>query len=137
MTATETTTRNDGGAAAAGVLRGCALCLIATPSPGGVGYVLSLDRSPATYCRGLTPAEVAALARLNPDDGVPEAALLPICDVTVALAALCGTGAVITRGNGRSFVEFAPVSRAEMAELGCVAGALIAAMIAGGQPCDD
>lgn len=133
MATTETKQRRDGGRIVEGELRGCDLAFIATPRPTGGGYILNLDKPPATYCRSLTPAEVAALAAINPDDGVPDAALLVACDLTMALASLCGTGAVMTRtdrrtGDERRFVEFGPLTPGEFAELGRVAGELIASV---------
>jgi hypothetical protein len=134
MATTETKQRNDGGTIVVGELRGCALAMFHHSYDGEhSNYLLQLDREPHTYTRSLTPAEVAALARLNPDDGVPEAALLVVCDLTMALASLCGTGAVMTRTDRRTgrecrFVEFGPLTPGEFAELGRVAGGLIASV---------
>lgn len=115
-----------------GEVRGCLVTLLTTTLPGSeASHMLTLDRVPATYCRSITPVELAALAQTNPDDGIPVAALNCVCDLTMALATLSGTGAIITRFEPDSrretlFVEFVPMSRDELSALGSLANDLLA-----------
>lgn len=115
-------------------LRGCTVAMIATAAPAGdVGYILHLDRAPQTYCRSLTRGEVATLARINPDDGVPDEALNLLCDLALALAVVTGDweGAIPATKAAREGREMAAIFRplldGDLATVGRIAADCIAA----------
>lgn len=91
---------------------GCALTLVYSSCDGVGGVLLSLDRAPATYTRSVTDTELAALARLNPEDEAPVDARPVLSDLMLALAALRR--------------DAAPLGARERAEIGRVASALMA-----------
>lgn len=128
----DTMTTSDGSPSlVTGEVRGCFITLLTTPLPdAAMGHMIILDRAPATYNRSLTPADVAALAQLNPDDGVPEGALRVLCDLNLAIASLTGeweAGRPLARDGQASFemaAIFRPLLGDELSELGRVASQL-------------
>lgn len=119
-----------------GELRGCELTLLQLrplfDHPGG--YLLQLDRHPATYTRALTGAELVALARLNPDDGLPthKPVLGLLADVTLALETLGAAweSMIVYHPQTGAFIPNAmitPPSGEELSTLGRLAGELLAA----------
>jgi hypothetical protein len=121
-----------------GEVRGCLITLLATPIPGAtLSHMIVLDRVPGTYSRSLTPVELAALARLNPDDGVPDDALRVLCDLGLAVATLTGeweAGRPLRQDGQPSYqmaALFRPLLGDELSELGRVASQLLTAV----RPC--
>ena len=115
-----------------GTLAGCDLTIVYNAPLGTAGaYILSLNRDPHSYCRSLTAAELAALARLNPDDGVPAAARQIVADLTVFATVLAGDweGLLIYQG-GRQVPNalLTPLGIDDLRELGRCASALVAAL---------
>lgn len=116
-----------------GTVAGCDLTLTAAchPDGGAPHYLLSLDRDPHTYTRSLTAAELAALARLNPDDGVPQDARQIVADLTVFATIFAGDGEGLLIYQGGKQVPNAllrPFGIDDLRELGRVASALVAAL---------
>lgn len=116
---TTLTTREGGAVVATGTLRGCALSLVAAPVPDEeTRYILSLDREPATYCRRPTRAEIEALARTNPDDGIQPGAYGLLNLLALVTAAL--------HTDGYTTVCYAPIQGAELVELSRLAALVLA-----------
>lgn len=113
-------------------LRGCDLALIHLHplASGGAACLLQLDRAHQIYSRNLTGAELLALARLNPDDGMPDALLPLLADLTLALTLVAGKWQMLT-ALGRTDFSYActvaPPVPDELSTLGQLAGELIAA----------
>lgn len=119
----------------AGTLRGCELTLIhLRPLAGhGADCLLQLDRENQTWTRSLTGAELAALARLNPDDGMPDALLSLMCDLAMAVTVLVGGWQMLTYYHiGAQRPEYAatirPLVGEELSTLARLAGELLAAI---------
>ena len=116
----------------AGTLRGCKLTLIHLRplAPGGAACLLQLDRAHQTYSRNLTGAELLALARLNPDDGMPDALLPLMSDLTLALTLVAGAWQMLTmlgRADAAYACTVAPPEPEELSTLARLAGELLAA----------
>lgn len=119
-------------------LRGCELTLIHLPPlarGGPTNYLLQLDHANQTYTRTLTGAEMAALARLNPDDGAGDhkPTLTLLADLTLALELLGARweGLRIYHPTTGRFVPNAlitPPSVNELNTLGRLATELLAAV---------
>lgn len=117
----------------AGTLRGCELTLIhLRPLAGhGADCLLQLDRENQTWTRSLTGAELLALVRLNPDDGMPDALLPLMSDVTLALTLVAGEWQMLTLlkpGNTAYACTVAPPVPDELSTLARLAGELLAAV---------
>jgi hypothetical protein len=118
-----------------GTLRGCDLALVHLHplAPGGAACLLQLDLGAQTYTRSLTGAELAALARLNPDDGMPDALLPLMCDLALAVTVLVGGWQMLTYSRiGAQRPEYAatirPLVGEELSTLARLAGELLAAI---------
>lgn len=116
-----------------GTLRGCELALVHLHplAPGGAACLLQLDRAHQTYSRNLTGAELLALVRLNPDDGMPDALLPLMSDVTLALTLVAGEWQMLTLlkpGNTAYACTVAPPVEDELSTLARLAGELLAAV---------
>lgn len=116
-------------------LRGCDLALLhLSPLAGVEGRsLLQLDRHPQTWTRTLSGAELAGLARLNPDDGPPRDGTMLglLADLTLALETLGAAWQALLIRDPRTgaYVPsalIAPPSEAELAVLGRLAAALLA-----------
>lgn len=115
-----------------GTLRGCDLALVHLHplAPGGADCLLQLDRAHQTYSRNLTGAELLALVRLNPDDGMPDALLPLMSDVTLALTLVAGEWQMLTLikpGSTAYACTVAPPVPDELSTLARLAGELLAA----------
>lgn len=120
----------------AATLRGCELTLIHLRPLAGhdASCLLQLDRANQTYTRSLTGAELLALARLNPDDGLPthKPVLGLLADLTLALETLGAAweSMIVYHPVTGQFIPNAmitPPSGEELSTLGRLAGELLAA----------
>lgn len=113
-------------------LRGCAVMLLHTTSPAGDGHLLlQLDREAQTWTRTLTGAELFALAKLNPDDGMPERLLPLLADLTLALTLVAGRWQMLTALGRTDFTyacTVAPPVPEELTTLGRLAAEVVAAI---------
>ena len=121
-----------------GTVAGCDLTLTAADlaDGGAPHYLLSLDRDPHTYTRSLTAAELAALARLNPDDPVLAEARSIVADIAAIATVFVGDWEGLALYRQGKFVPnmlLRPIGTDGQIEIGRVAAALVAALD-GGRP---
>lgn len=119
-------------------LRGCELALLHLPPLAGTAAascLLQLDRAPHTWTLTLTGAELAGLARLNPDDGPPRhtPVLGILADLALALELFRPDGweglRIADPRTGRIIPNavITPLSGDDLATLGRLASELLAA----------
>lgn len=119
-----------------GTLLGCSLSLVLTGFGQAGAALLHLDRHPASYTRTLTGDELAALARLNPDDAPNDRALPVLADLTIAATALGGAWPGLSLRQGDRLLMGAvltPIETPGLTELGRCASALVAAIEGAGR----